>query len=180
MADDDLSIDDNDAMPVSEKKSGGIGSLLPVLLKWVAIIIGAIILIVTVVVITMNVMNKNVPAQAPLPTSPEMTGSRPKYDWYNSIGQIRTRTVDIPPASVVVEVVLGYKQQDKVTATEITERQIEIYDFLRQYFSSKTAAELKPQNEKALKLEICRVINDEILDSKIKEVRFKQLDVIEQ
>ena len=41
--------------------------------------------------------------------------------------------------------------------------------------------ELKPQNEQKLKIELRNAINDEILSSsKIKDVSFQQLDVIEQ
>ncbi|HAH63334.1 MAG TPA: flagellar basal body protein FliL, partial [Treponema sp.] len=85
------------------------------------------------------------------------------------------------PASVVVNIALGYKKDDKATATEITERKIELTDFLRRYFTEKTIAELKPQNEQKLKIELRNAINDEILsNSKIRDVSFQQLDVVEQ
>ena len=41
-------------------KKGGIGGLLPTLLKYIALALGAIILIVTVVIITMNIMTKQI------------------------------------------------------------------------------------------------------------------------
>ena len=101
--------------------------------------------------------------------------------WYNSLGQVKTKTCDEIPASVVVEVVLGYKVDDKTTATEITQRQIEIKDFLRRYFTGKTAAELRPNNEAKLQMEIRNTINDDILStSRIKDVKFLTLDVLEQ
>ena len=61
MADEDTSLDDNDLdSSVGGKKKGkGMGGLLPTLLKWIAIVIGSIILIVTVVIITMKVMGTN-------------------------------------------------------------------------------------------------------------------------
>ena len=76
---------------------------------------------------------------------------------------------------------LGYKKDDKATSTEITQRTIELKDFLRRYFTEKTIVELRPQNEQKLKIELRNAINDEILSSsKIKDVSFQQLDVLEQ
>ena len=183
MADEDTSLDDNDLdSSVGGKKKGkGMGGLLPTLLKWIAIVIGAIILIVTVVIITMKVMGTNNTATVAVPVSPEYTSKRELLSWYNSIGSIKTKTCDEVPASVIVEVVLGYKVDDKTTATEITQRQIEIKDFLRRYFTGKTTAELRPNNEAKLQMEIRNTINDDILStSRIKDVKFLTLDVLEQ
>ena len=179
--DDDLNIDGEETSDESGKGSGGFGGILPSILKWVAIVVAAIILIVTVCVITMKVMNKNNPSQASIPISDDYKKQREVLDWYSSIGSIRTKTSDATPATVIVEVVLGYKTQDKVTSTEITQRQIEIKDFIRRYFTQKTASQLKPQNERELQIEIRNSINDDILmDSKIKDVKFMNLEVIEQ
>jgi len=162
-------------------KKGGIGGLLPALLKWVAIAIGAIVLIVTVVIITMNIMNKNGSGSANVvPISSEYTSKREELDWYQSIGSISTTTADTPTANVIVEVVLGYKTEDKAASTEITKRQIEIKDFLRRYFSAKSKNELRVQDEDKLKMEIRNSINDDILTrSKIRDVKFMTLTVIE-
>jgi len=182
MADDDLGFDDNNESTGGvEKKSKGLGGLLPSLLKWIAIILGAIILIVTVVVITMKVVGGNTSQQAVIPVSPEYVGKREMLDWYQSLGQISTRTSDTIPASVIVDVALGYKKDDKATATEITGRQIEIKDFLRRYFTEMTVEDLRPKNEDKRRIEIRNAINDDILSSsKIKDVRFLTYQVIEQ
>ena len=182
MADDDLGFDDSSENPSGgDKKSKGHGGLLPILLKWVAIVLGAIILIVTVVVLTVKLVNKGGQSQATLPVSQEYTGKREVLDWYTSLGQISTKTSDAIPASVIVDVVLGYKVADKAASTEITQRQIEIIDFLRRYFTQMTVEELRPQNEDKRRIEIRNAINDDILStSKIKDVRFKSLQVIEQ
>ena len=184
MADEDIDLDDGgeDAGAGSDTgKKGGLGALLPTLLKWVAIVIGAIILIVTVVVITMNIMNKNGNATASvIPVSSEYTSKREELDWYTSIGTIQTTSDDIPPANIIVEVVLGYKTQDKTASTEITRRQIEIKDFLRRYFSAKSKNELRVQDEDKLRMEIRNAINDDILiNSKIRDVRFMTRNIVE-
>lgn len=181
MADDDLGFDDNNEGSSAEKKGKGLGGLLPSLLKWVAIALGAIILIVTVVVITMKVVGGNTTQQATIPVSQEYVGKREVLDWYTSLGQISTKTSDALPASVIVEVVLGYKKEDKAASTEITSRQIEIKDFLRRYFTEMTVNDLRPKNEDKRRIEIRNAINDDILSSsKIKDVRFLSLQVIEQ
>lgn len=183
MADNDnINLEDEGAAAAAPPpKKGGIGALLPSLLKWVAIALGAIILIVTVVFITMKIMGGNSSAETAIPISEEYAGKREILDWYTSLGSIRTKTSDAIPASVIVEVVLGYKKDDKATSTEITSRTIELKDFLRRYFTEKTIADLKPQNEEKLRIEIRNAINDDILStSKIKDVRFLSFDVVEQ
>ena len=102
------------------------------------------------------------------------------YEWYQSLPDIRAKTIDPIPASVIVNVVLGYKVDDKVASNELTARKIEIQDYLRKYFSSKKVIELKPQNEDMLKLEIKNDINDILTSSSIKDVRFLKFDVVEQ
>ena len=80
-----------------------------------------------------------------------------------------------------VSIVLGYKKEDKAASTEITSRQIEIKDFLRRYFTEMTVNDLRPKNEDKRRIEIRNAINDDILSSsKIKDVRFLSLQVIEQ
>ncbi len=182
MADDDMNLDDGDlgGGGSSPKKGGALGGLLPGLLKWVAIAVGAIILIVTVVVITMSVMGSNSPSTTYIPINEEYTPQREVYSWYESLPDIRAKTYDTIPASVIVKVVLGYEVDDATASTEITQRRVELQDYLRKYFSSKKRVELTPMNEDALKLEIKNDINDLLTQSSIKDVRFLSFEVIEQ
>lgn len=121
-----------------------------------------------------NAYNPNVSAE-------EYQGQQELYDWYKSIGVIQTTTSDKVPATIRVNVYLGYKKGDNAVSTEITQRSVELKDFLRRYFRGKTAAELtNPDNEEKLKMEIRNGINDKVLSStKIRDVSFEQLDVIE-
>jgi flagellar FliL protein len=53
-------------------------------------------------------------------------------------------------------------------------------DFVRRYFSSKTAAELIPENELRLQNEIRERLNIEILDTtKARKILFNRFDVNE-
>ncbi len=182
MADNDINFDESASDGGSGSAKGkGIGGLVPGLLKWILIALGAVILIVVVVFVTVRIVSSNTSAQTAIPMSDEYHAQREVLDWYSSLGAIRTRTSDDVPASVVVNVFLGYKKDDRVAATEITERRVELTDYLRRYFTQKTIDELKPQNEQKLKIELRNAINDEILSgSKIRDVSFQQLDVIEQ
>ena len=178
MADEDeINLDDNGSS--SSEKKGGLGGVFSSLLKW--IIIGLVV--VVVVVITMKIAGKNSTAVTAIPASEEyVSGQREIYDWYTSLGIIQTTTADDPPATVRVDVALAYKKDDKAASAEITARLVELKAFLRRYFSSKTAAELRnPNNEDALENEIKNGINDKILSSsRIRDVVFQQKDVIQQ
>jgi len=183
MADDEeLNLDDNGVGEAPAKKGGS--GFLPNLLKWIVIGLGAIIVIVVVCVITVKIINKGSANDTFNPTNitDEYSGTREIFDWYKSIGAFQIFTNDDVPATVRVDVMLGYKKEDKACSTEITNRTVEIKEFLRLYFRSKTAAELKnPANEEKFKVEIKNGINDKVLSgSKIRAISFNQLDVVEQ
>jgi flagellar FliL protein len=163
------------------KKPAGAGALLPNLLKFVAIGLGAVIFIVTVTAITFNFMNKGGKSQTVTSdSSPSYVGKRPEYLYFNSIGVVRTRTKDVASHSVVVEMGIGYDMNDKNAQTELTTRLYELQDFVRNFFSSKYAEELSTENEARLKTEIIEALNTRVLNSsKAKNIVFKQLDVME-
>ncbi|MFP3040196.1 flagellar basal body-associated FliL family protein [Treponema primitia] len=163
------------------KKPGGLGALLPNLLKFVAIGLGALIFIITVTVITFNFMNKGGPSQTVVAdSSSPYNGKRPEYLYFNSIGTVRCRTKDPTSHSVVVDLAIGYDMNDKNAATELTTRLYELQDFVRNFFSSKYARDLATENEARLKQEIIEALNTKVLNSsKAKNIVFKQLDVVE-
>ena len=179
--DDDVGGEEGGAEASGGKKGGGIAALLPTLLKYVGLALGAIVLIVTVVVITMNIMGGSKPQQAAVPVSEDYKEIAEELDWYQSLGEIQTRSSDPIPASIMVNLFLGYKKEDKITATEITAQRIPIRDFLRNYFAAKTADELAPRNEEKIKIEIRNAINDSILNKgKIRKISFDKLTVVKQ
>jgi flagellar FliL protein len=163
------------------KKTGGLAALLPNLLKFVAIGLGAVIFIITVTVITFNFMNKSGRSQTVVAdSSSPYIGKRPEYSYFSSIGIVRCRTRDPTSHSVVVDMIIGYDMNDKNASTELTARLYELQDFVRNFFSTKYAAELDPENEARLKTEIMEALNTRVLNSsKAKNIVFKQLDVVE-
>jgi flagellar FliL protein len=180
----DVPLDDTGDAPEggSPKKKGGLGLLLPNLLKFVAIGLGALIFIVTVVVITFTIMNGGGKSQTVVVDSSDpYLGRRPEYQYYEGIGSVRTRTKDPSPWSVTVDMAIGYDPNDKNAQTELIARRIEMHDFLRTFFSSKYREELAVDNDSRLKQEILEALNTRILNSsKAKNIVFKQLDVNEQ
>jgi flagellar FliL protein len=165
----------------SKKKKGlGLAALLPNLLKFAAIGLGALIFIVTVAVITYNILNKGGKTQTVIPENSPYVGTRPQYSMFSAIGLVRTRTKDPTPHAVIVEMVIGYDQNDAQGATELTARIVELQDFVRSFFRTKYAAELQPENELQLKREIIELLNTQMLNTaKARNIFFKQLETME-
>ena len=178
---DDLDLDGGDSPGIdSPKKASGLAALLPNLLKFIAIGLGALLFIVTVSVITFNVLNRGGRGQTVIPASSPFVGTRPTYQFFTLIGQVRTTTSDIPGYSVVVNIQLGYDENDNATATELTNRLPELQDFVRSFFRSKRAADLSPSNEARLRQEIIEQINTRILNTaRVRHVAFIQLEVMQ-
>jgi flagellar FliL protein len=125
-------------------------------------------------------MNKGGKSQtnAADPTSPYV-GKRPEYAMYTLIGPVTTRTKDVTDFSVTVDLIIGYDVNDNAAQTELTQRQYELRDFVRSYFTGKYAAELQPENEARLKQEIREILNTRFLDTaKARIILFNKLDVM--
>src|SRR5215510_9573098 len=140
---DDLDLDGGEtAGAATPKKASGLAALLPNLLKFVAIGLGALIFIVTVSVITYNILNRGGQSQTIIPSNNPFVGSRPTFSFFTLIGQVRTTTRDPIPHSVAVNMIIGYDENDTAAATELTARLYELQDFVRLFFKMKTADEL--------------------------------------
>ena len=180
---DDMDLDDGESPDAGGKKKrgGALGAILPTILKFAAIGIGALVFIVTIAVITYNVMNKGGKTQTNPsdPLSPYL-GKRPIYAYYDQIGQITTKTKDATQHTVVVVMNLGYDQEDSAASSELNQRRFELRDFVRNYFTGKYAEELRPENEERLKQDIKEILNTRFLDTgKVRIVVFDKLDVME-
>jgi len=177
---DDLDLDgDAPGGGAAPKKLSGLSALLPNLLKFVAIGLGAVVFIVTVSVITYNILNRGGRAQTVIPTASPFVGARPQFQFFTAIGTVRTTTRDPLPYSVIVDMVIGYDIGDNAAQNELTARLYELRDFVRVFFRSKTADELRPENEPRLRQEILEQLNTRILNSaRVRIILFNQLDVM--
>ena len=170
-----------DAGGEAPAKKGGLKGAFPALLKWILIALAAVICIITVVFIAVRLMTRGGSSYTAIPISEEYTTQREELEWYTSLDQVRTQTSDPISSSVSIQIALGYKKDDKQASSEITARRIEIIDYLRRYFSAKTAEQLRPEHEDEIKIEIRDGINDNILsNSKIRSVMFTAKDVVSQ
>jgi flagellar FliL protein len=175
----DLGGEDVSGVDSSSKKSGGLGGLLPNLLKFVAIGLGALIFIVTVAVITFKILSGRGESQTVIDPTSEYIGTRPQYAAFTLIGQLNTRTRD-QAHTVVVDMLLEYDFNNNAAATELTSRVNQLRDFTRNYFASKHYSELEPENEVKLKQEIRELLNTRYLDTaKVRGILFNKLDVME-
>jgi flagellar FliL protein len=162
-----------------KKKKGGLGALLPNILKFAAIGIVALLFIVTVSVITYNIMNDGGKKQTSVtdPSSPYI-GRKPIFAWYTDIGTITTKTSDENSVSVVMNI--GYDQTDVAAYSELSGRKVELQDFVRRYFASKKAEDLLPENEEKLKKEIKEQLNMRYLENaRVRDIAFTKFDVME-
>ena len=160
------------------EKSSAVKELLPKLLKWVAVVIVAVIFIVTVVFFTMKIMTQGTTNQSYAVQSPEYETEPEVLSWY-ALDEIRTRTADRDPSTVIIKAKLGYEFQNASLQTDLIQRSEIIYDSLRMYLSSKTAAELTPQTEAQIKLEMKEKINRLISAGKVQEIVFMEYNVFQ-
>jgi len=160
------------------KKRGFIPAFILKSLKWVALGLAAIIFIVTVVVVTMRIMGRGAAGQTTQPVSEAYEAKPPQYSWY-ALEEIRTRTADKNPSTVIVTAKLGYEKDNKEMQTELIAQRELIYDMMRQHLSTKTAAELTPQNEEQIKEELRRKINGILSVTTVERIVFMDYNVFE-
>jgi flagellar FliL protein len=178
---DDLDLEGGDAPDAGsapKKKSGGLGNLLPTILKFVAIGLGALVFIVTVSVITYNIMNKGGKNQTVIsdPSSPYV-GKRPEYSFYDGIGSMTVRTRD--SSTVAVDMIIGYDKDDQNASMELISRRFELRDFVRRYFTGKNDIDLAPDKEEQLKKEIREQLNTRFLDTaRARIILFNRFDLM--
>ena len=111
---------------VGKKKIGFLPAIVIDILKWSAIVIGAIIFIVVTVIITVRLMGRGSQATATrLPLESEyQDDSQELLDWYSEFGEIRGRTNDDVPRTFIVTPHIGVSPRGRrgVARTDPTER----------------------------------------------------------
>ncbi len=144
------------------------------ILTWVAGIVVGTIFIVTVVVITIGIIDRGNQSQSFAQVSEEYNTKPPIMTFYGNMAEIRGRTSDKVPKSFVIAVDFGYpEEKDNTLRIELTQRLPALQDLARGYFSSKTDAELKSfDNEANLKLQLKEKINRILTNGPIEQVVF--------
>ncbi len=183
MADDvddqDMSFAEGETDQAAAPKPKGAGPGILKILMVVGIALGAVILIVTVVVVTVGIMNKQQKPMAAVPVTESYQVATPIFAYSTNIGEIRAKTKDKEPASVLVKINLGFEENDKVGPEELQKRMLQVRDKLRNFFSMKYAADLLPEQEVTLKAELREELNHILAEPAIKEVLFEELTVVQ-
>jgi len=165
---------------LQKKKFKKIFSIFFIIITLCLLVSCDLISLITGSVIGNNILNKGSRSQTVIsdPDSPYL-GKHLEYAYYESIGVINVRTRDNPSYTVTVDMIIGYDADDKAALQELNNRQLELQEFTRHFFLSKTAAELAPDREDALKKEIRERLNTRFLDSRgARTILFRRLDVM--
>jgi flagellar FliL protein len=183
---DDFLDGDDDVVATDEVSDGGGGGqkvgFLPAIviqiLKWAAIIVGAIIFIVTVVVVTLNIMGAGQPGQDRIPRSESYEGPPPEYSWYQEIAELRGVTRDQVPRTFVVEIRLGYEKDNSTIANAIIGQTIPLTDMLNTWFASQNANYLldisnREEIRKRLLAEVQKIVPE------VEQVAFTKYQVLD-
>ncbi len=176
----DLNLEDvgAGAEDVSGPRRGGLLSgMLLTILKWAAIGIGAVIIVVTTTIITVRIASKGNNPQGLAAISPAYAGKSEPLASFDDIEQIRGQTADDPPAIFLMQVSLGYDPKDKQISVEIGNRRREIQDLILKTISQKKAAELAPAQYGVVQNELKDLINMVMQNGKVQSVMFRQFVV---
>ena len=164
-----------------KKKIGFLPAIVIDILKWSAIVIGAIIFIVVVVVITVRIMGQGNQATATrLPLASEYEEeSAELLAWFSQIGDIRGTTADEVRQTFIINAHIGYDPDDEAVLPELIQREIQIKEQIAIYFSSRTVDELAGvENRTRVKRELREEIN-RLMTNDINEVAFDRYEFIE-
>ena len=160
------------------RRGGLFSGLMLNILKWAAIGVGVIILVVTTTVVTFNALKKGTSSQNLAAVSPAYQTKEPPLAYYDNIDQIRGQTSDDSPAVYLLRVSLGYAPSDKQISVEIGQREREIQNLILKYISEKTSAELSPAHYDELQEGLRDAINAILTTGKIRSVVFREFTVV--
>jgi flagellar protein FliL len=160
------------------RRGGLLSGMLLTILKWAAIGIGAIIIVVTTTVVTFRIINKGNTQTGLSALSPAYQAKEAPLASYDDIEQIRGQTADVTPQVFLLQVSLGYDPVDKEVSVEIGDRKRQIQDLILKTISQKSASDLSPSNYDVIQTELMNRINMLMTTGKVKSVMFRQFNVV--
>ena len=161
------------------RRGGLLSGMLLTILKWAAIGVGVIIIVVTTTVITVRAVTKGAQAASGLAAvSPEYASKQEPLAAYDGIEQIRGQTSDNPPATFLLQMSLGYSTKDANFSVEIGQRKQQIQDLVLKDISTKTADQLQASNWDELQAELLNTINSVMTTGKVQKVNFLSFIVV--
>ncbi|TVQ39963.1 MAG: hypothetical protein EA384_05175 [Spirochaetaceae bacterium] len=164
------------------KRIGFLPGIVIQILKWTGIVLGAIIFVVTIVVVTLNFMGDGFATQSRIPAESEAYADRrPILDWYSGIGELRGQTADDARHTFIIQPHIGYDQENRAVQNELIQRNIQIREEILLYFSSRRASELEGvENRNRIKQDLVTRINNNIMRSgRIRDVAFDAFQIVD-
>lgn len=186
MADkDDEFLDSDEGGESGGQKEGGKGgnpfasAMILQILKWAAIIVGFLILVVTVSVIVFNVLGGANKQNEDMVESPEYSTAPLDGDWYNEIPEFRGETNDENNRSMyVIKIHIMYPTGDRELQNQLIRRTIQIQDQLLTWFSRQNSGYLREiENRESIRETIKQQIN-KMLPRAVTDIRFTKFEIL--
>lgn len=176
--DDDEPVGGDDSAASGGKKIGFMSGMLLQILKWAAIVIGAIIFIVTVVFISLRVMGGPADSTRVQGVEPEYATAPEVFSYWSILESMRGSTNDTPRKTFVIEPHIGITPEDERTRTELNDREIQIKDLVLDYFSNKSG-EFLLNNKDQVRRDLINLINGLLARGEVKHVAFTDYQVVD-
>ncbi len=167
---------------IGKKKIGFLPAIVIKILKWVAFVLVAVVFIVTVVVLTLKIMNPVASAPDYYYDTEELRNTLPNLQWYNvGDSDIRCRTADVDKKVIlIVKVSVGFNAKSKDLHQELIEKTPKLRDEIRVFFGEKMGDDLLPKDEVKVKEELKRRINRMLSGSdRVQDVIFTDFNMVE-
>jgi len=164
----------NKGMKSKKRSLAFAGKVLSIVALSSWIIIGSIFLFLTgSIAISNEISKKNTE------TKTEMTPNiiKKNLNWHTTLGIIETKTNDKVPKKVLINMIVGYNENEIKTGQSITSMKDEIIQKVKNHINEKKAIELKSEDEVLLKVELKKLINAIIFPNEIQEILLQQLEV---
>lgn len=175
--DEDAIVDDSGSSAEKKKRVGFLPAIVLQILKWAAIVLGMIIFVVTIVIITLQVIGANQPGRTRTDITEDYIENLPIFDFFE-LDEMRGVTNDEVRNTFVVQIQLGYNQGDAQIVNEIIQRRVQIVDQVLLWFSSQSASYLiNANNREEIRSRIRALIN-QIMTRDIREVRFTNFQIL--
>lgn len=174
---DDAAQDSIEANSSEGRSKGALPKFIIKILQLVAAAVAIFVLMIVIAYFVANtVMNQRAITSYPINSGTVTTKPEP-LAWYDNLEEVRVYTRDNPPKQLIINLSLGYEENNAVVQTELIKQRIPLQDLVRQYLSQRTSKELA--NEAQLKSELKAAINNMMRRGEVKQVAFTSLNLVD-
>jgi flagellar basal body-associated protein FliL len=99
--------------------------------------------------------------------------------YYKDLPDIQFTTIEETPRAAIIKLQIGYKTGNADAEKELQDKSYDVAEYLRNYLSSKVAADLSVENKGALKVEIMGKLNEYLTSKGVIDIKFEKLRVIQ-